>query len=390
MIVETFNKALKYVNSNPSKAELMFDRLLKKAQFKEAYVNLAVACRHLEKFDKARNALAKARDPKMPFSNGDIEKVYDIANANLGLLEYTFERDDEAERLYMEALAVTPDHADTMWNLALTRLRKYCSGKDVNLQEAWSMYEYRFKRTNPFQLRVTNPNMKNWDFKSHVPSLVVLAEQGMGDMIMFSRYFKYLEQYTDKLYIQSTAEFDGLYGNNGIDTPAEYGVPVCSLGKLLNYIPDGKWLASKYVPKVGGEFSIACNWGGSSIHVNNHYRSTDSKHFLSLAKYGKLYTIGPNGPTKGFTHLPSFTWLETIAQLEKVDLVISVDTSLVHICGSLGKPCWVLMPRLETDWRWGDSSIGFDNMWYDSVSVIRNKNNWDSVFAEVEKLLDGH
>jgi len=290
----------------------------------------------------------------------------------------------------MEALAVTPDHADTMWNLALTRLRKYCSGKDVNLQEAWSMYEYRFKRTNPFQLRVTNPNMKNWDFKSHVPSLVVLAEQGMGDMIMFSRYFKFLENYTDKLYIQSTAEFDGLYGNNGIDTPAEYGVPVCSLGKLLNYIPDGKWLASKYVPKVGGEFSIACNWGGSSIHVNNHYRSTDSKHFLPLAKYGKLYTIGPNGPTKGFTHLPSFTWLETIRQLETVDLVISVDTSLVHICGSLGKPCWVLMPRLETDWRWGDSSIGFDNMWYDSVSVIRNKNNWDSVFAEVEKLLDGH
>lgn len=103
-----------------------------------------------------------------------------------------------------------------------------------------------------------------------------------------------------------------------------------------------------------------------------------------------MYTIGPNGPTKGFEHLPSVTWLETIAQLEKVDLVISVDTSIVHLCGSLGKPCWVLMPRLETDWRWGNSTLGFDNMWYDSVSVIRNKNNWDSVFAEVKKLLDGH
>jgi hypothetical protein len=68
-------------------------------------------------------------------------------------------------------------------------------------------------------------------------------------------------------------------------------------------------------------------------------------------------------------------------------LVITVDTALAHLCGACGIECWVLMPLNTPDFRWGDSSMGAKNIWYDSVRVIRNPNSWEKVFEEVNSLL---
>ena len=128
--------------------------------------------------------------------------------------------------------------------------------------------------------------------------------------------------------------------------------------------------------------------------ANDHNRSTTSRTFKCLGDYGDLFTLNPteNG-TAGFTALDSDGWDKTIKALESVDLVISVDTSIVHLCGALGKPCWVLMPLYEQDWRWGDDSMGRKNIWYDSVKVFRNNGSWENVMKEVcdelKKLSDG-
>jgi ADP-heptose:LPS heptosyltransferase len=80
-------------------------------------------------------------------------------------------------------------------------------------------------------------------------------------------------------------------------------------------------------------------------------------------------------------------WEATIKYLEGIDIVVTIDSSMAHLCGSLGKPCIVLMPLFDSDFRWGDSSMGTKNVWYDSVKVIRNDNNWEKVFDSVEREL---
>jgi ADP-heptose:LPS heptosyltransferase len=76
------------------------------------------------------------------------------------------------------------------------------------------------------------------------------------------------------------------------------------------------------------------------------------------------------------------TLADTAALIEQMDLVITVDTSIVHIAGALGKETWLLLPKLY-EWRWGLE--GEENDWYDSVRVIRQTEhaNWAAVLQGV-------
>ena len=76
------------------------------------------------------------------------------------------------------------------------------------------------------------------------------------------------------------------------------------------------------------------------------------------------------------------TLADTAALIEQMDLVITVDTSVVHIAGALGKPTWLLLPK-RYEWRWGME--GEENDWYDSVKVIRQSEhaNWSTVLQDV-------
>jgi ADP-heptose:LPS heptosyltransferase len=68
-----------------------------------------------------------------------------------------------------------------------------------------------------------------------------------------------------------------------------------------------------------------------------------------------------------------------------MDVIVSVDTSIVHLAGSLGVPTIMVQPLMETDFRWGS---GEETAWYQSVSIVPNRNNWDEVFAVVRKKLE--
>jgi len=145
-------------------------------------------------------------------------------------------------------------------------------------------------------------------------------------------------------------------------------------------------LNQKYIPKIkDGKLDIGVTWSGNPNHVNDKYRSVSPRYFRDL---GNLYTLNPTeAGTAGFTALKSGSWGETISELSKLDLVITVDTSIVHLCGSLGMPCWLLLALKNNDFRWGDSSCGFENKWYPSVKVFRNHGSWDDVFARVKNEL---
>lgn len=394
-----FNKALKYMQHNPAKGEALFRKALRVGEFKEALLNLGTCYRNQDKYAKAMECITRACDPSVPYHDGTFSTHYAMGLNNKGLVHYTYEEDDLARSCYLKALELEPNNYNTVWNLAELSLRRYCSNDpDISLATCWDLYEYRFKRAGGVVLKNKKPSLLTWNGFDSVDSLVVLTEQGHGDMIMFGRYLHLLRPYAKKIYVQCSPALAGLFSDylvcsDPIETDATHAVPMCSLGKFFpSGIPDGTWLKEKYDTKSpNGKLDIGVAWSGNSDHVNNHNRSCSSGYFLPLNKWGKLYTLNPTeSGTKGFSHLASSSFTDTISNLSKLDLVITVDTALAHLCGSVGMPCLVLMPLHTTDFRWGNSAMGTENIWYPSVKVIRNPGNWAAVFKTVGDILENY
>ena len=395
--MKDFDSALKYLSrKRPEKAAPLFKKLLKDFPHKESHLNLGNCYRLLGKDKEASEQYLQAANPLTPFSDNKFVKEYPIALNNLGLLAYSYENDDVAEEFYRRAIKNDPKYYDAQWNLGNLLLRKYCSKKLENPNNAWKLYENRFRQSQgAATIRNTKKDLISWNGLDRVESLVILAEQGFGDMVMFGRYLKFLYSFTDKIWIQCDSKLDYIFSSfnicrDPIETDATHGIPMCNLAKVFSpRIPAGDWLKDKYVKKLdNGILDIGCVWSGSTTHTNDKYRSTTPNRFCALSSLGTLYTINPTEHgTKGFIPLYGTTWEDTIGNLSKLDLVITVDTSIAHVCGALGMECWVIMPYKECDFRWGDRSMGFDNIWYKSVKVIRNACNWDDSFKLVEIML---
>lgn len=386
-----FNKALKYLtNKRPDKALPLFKKVLADGgHYKEVYLNLGNCYRLLDRDDEAAACYLKAADKHVPFTNNEFIDVYPLALNNLGLLAGTYEEDETAEAFYLAALEADPLYVDGIWNLANTRLRNLCSRKPVDLAECWKLYEYRFKRTeSPVTLK-SKKKLLEWH-GGYVDHLCILVEQGMGDQLMFGRYIALAESVVGKVTVQCHDRLKSLYKNTCSDpseTDCTHGIPICSLGRIFSDgIPSAEWLGDRLVRKEeNGVLDIGITFSGNKDHVNDKHRSCPSRYFKELGTLGTLHALNPNEAGLGWASDCDYSgWDATIRDLGKMHLVITVDTSIAHLCGSLGMPCWVLMPTKGTDWRWGNSAMGYDNIWYKSVRVFRNPGNWDDVFSEVK------
>lgn len=387
--VKEFNKSIACLDKKEyDKAILLLRRVAKTADFKELWINLAVAWKGKNEFKEAEKCLLKALDPALPFSGYTFAEQYPLGLTNLGLLYFAQEQDDLAIKYYKAALTADPMYYDAIWSMSLAALRQYCSGTRTDLSYCWELYSYRFKRNHPTVLKNKKPGLTMWDFKSSGDSIVVLVEQGMGDAMMFGRYLSFLNKYFKDIYVQCTSEMDYLFSDyhtcrDAIETPCMVGVPMCSLGKILDYIPSGDWLAPKY-NSVGHTGNILCVWSGNPEHSNSLNRNAPPGLFDRFGRYGKLHSFESR---KGYVKLDIKDWETTISYLEQMDTVITIDSSIVHMCGSLGKPCIMLQPLNDGDFRWGSATMGTENMWYDSVTVIRNAGNWIDTMAEAEKCI---
>lgn len=390
-----FNKAVKYLdNGRPEKALPLLKKLAKDTPYKEVLANLGTAYRQLGDDERARECYLKAADPSVPYTDNTFSEVYPLALNNLGLLAYTYEDDALALELYKAAIAAKPTYDDAKWNAGNALLRDYCSEvPDVSLELAWKLYEYRKRRSGSPVIYKTAAKLVEWDGISKV-KLCVLAEQGMGDAFMFGRYLSLVKEICPDVVVQCNPRVAPVFESAGyatcldpVTTDCTHGIGMCSLGLIFNKnIPPGGWLSEKHLQKVkNGVLDIGVTWSGNSNHVNDRYRSSNSMVFRSLADIGSLYTLNPTeSGTPGFTSLKSGNWADTMSELQKLDVVVSVDTSIVHLCGSLGMPCYMITATKNNDWRWGRKSMGMRNVWYPSVKVIRNPGSFSAAIEMVK------
>jgi Flp pilus assembly protein TadD len=321
---------------------------------------------------------------------------------NLSVLYYHRLELDEAVTAAERAAALDANFAGAHFGIAEASLLR------ADFARGWEEYEWRFKLGNAPPL-MPPTDKPQWDGKPlRDKRLLLIADQGYGDVIQFSRYIPWAKERCAEIAVACSAEIEPIVAQlPGVgmtfshwERQPEY-VAFCALsglprlaGTTLASIPAdmvpylradpvrvATWGARLAALVPAGYRRIAIAWAGRPSHHNDRNRSTALAAFAPLAVLPKiaLFSLqkGPQqsqiGSYWGRAPLVNLgaeirDFADTMAILANLDLVVSVDTSIVHLAGAMGRPVWVMLPYAP-DWRW---LLGRnDSPWYPSLRLFR-------------------
>lgn len=404
--------------------------------FPEAFSNRGIA---LEKAGRLDEALA-SYDRALVLRPDFVEALY-----NRGNVLKTLKRYDEAMTSYDRAIALRPGHADAHNNRGqvLRELMRYdealacydralasqpqnimahCNAAALRLLlgdfgRGWTDYEWRWLKDSVILSNRIFPQPL-WRGEDIAGKTILLhSEQGLGDTIQFCRYVPLVAARGARVILEVQqplhALMTGLSGATQIITKGnpfpEFDIhcPLLSLplafGTRLETIPFANaylaaptrramdWqtrLGVKQRPRIG------LAWSGRAGHARDRERSIGLSAFLPLLEIGATIVslqkevraedaiiLKERGDIlHAGEELGDFS--DTAALMSQLDLIISVDTSVAHLAGALGKPVWILLTH-EPDWRWLLDRD--DSPWYPTARLFRQDDtrSWNSVIAHI-------
>ena len=336
---------------------------------------------------------------------------------SLGYLHSRQRQAEQAIQQYEKAIDIQPDYAQAHFNLGMTLLQT------GDYERGLVEYDWRWKtgQFTPFQC----PHPQ-WD-GSPIPdkTLLLHTEQGAGDAIQFARYIPLAAALCKRLLLVCTDDVAPLFATiPGIAQLRGVGqikvsdfdtyLPLMSLARVLktrlDTIPaDMPYLdrtairrrkdltALALLPSPSPKIGFV--WAGSPTHKNDRHRSCPLEAFLPLLRLPRLsfYSFQKGDKVKDIAQLPAEVQVhdldaqmkdygDTAILLDQLDLLISIDTSVVHLAGALGKPVWTLLSHIP-DWRW--LLEGAETRWYPSMRLFRqaSTDDWAGVMEQVAEAL---
>jgi hypothetical protein len=267
------------------------------------------------------------------------------------------------------------EHAEARYRAGLNALRQ------ADFAAGWPLYEAR-KAVLGSSVQYPVSSAPEWlgeDLQGK--RLVVCAEQGFGDQIMFGRFLPLLLERGIEVEVVCHPAIGNLFWRAGFSWKLFYRdkpIPDCDAWAMMGSIPH---LLGNIIPSrpdflggnwMGGKGIGVCALGNPD-HWNDAARSLPADAAESLMRIGR--NIHPMAT--GF-----YEFTQTADLIIELDLVVTVDTSIAHLAGALGVPCWVLLPATGVDWRWND---GNRSAWYPDFTLFRNKSpeNWLNTVREV-------
>jgi len=368
-----------------------------------SHLNLGNACADLDELGAAERHIRAALhlDPALP-----------EAHASLGFVLTARGRLSEAIAACETAIALDPHFVQAHWNLATAAL--------LAGDFARGFAEYEWRKRHP-RFGRDFPDLPGTVWSGDNPggrTILVRAEQGLGDAIQLARYLPLIAARGGKPVLVCApvlgpwlATLDGVtvLANDvplprydawidQMSLPLTFGIWPDTIPSVEGYLhadPDrvAQWRA---LLPGGGKIGVA--WAGNPAHGNDRRRSLPPHAVANLAALcGEIrdsgenvvnLQIGSRAPEAGLPDLSPLLrdFAETAALVANLDLVLTVDTSVAHVAGALGVPCWVMLP-FAPDWRW--MLRRHDSPWYASLRLFRQPRpgDWNSVIDQIRTAL---
>ena len=394
----------------------------------EAHYNRANTLKELGLFEEARKAYAEALR---------LNPNYVEALNNCGVLFQSQNQHRDAITFFLRALANRPDHvlahnnvgvslevlgefnqAVKSWQTAIL-LDSACCDARINVAmmslrngdylDGWREYEWRLEMGD-LKSKLSSISLPRWCGESNIDGkrILITAEQGLGDFIHFSRYIPMLFDKGAQVVLETPEALKSLASSlhpdleiveSGCDYPdAEVFCPIMSLphafSTTVDTIPGAPYLfantekGEQWRTRLGrgAAKKIGLVWSGNKAHKNDHNRSTDLRTLEPLFslpfEWHSLQKELRSGDAEFLEQYPSVqqhqdqlsSFDDTAALIDALDLVITVDTSVAHLAGALGKPVWIMLPKVP-DYRWMLDRN--DTPWYPSARLFRQTTSGD-------------
>lgn len=410
----------------------------------KAWTNLGVALQEQNRHDEAKQAFERALaiDPQDADALNDLSRSLlwagdfagserllhraialrpdsaEFANA-LGVLNTRMGQPDRAGSAFRTALRLDPSFATAAYNLALALLMK------GDYTQGFALYEERW-RTKAFANTSRSWHRPRWSGQAFKGKRLLLhAEQGIGDSIQMLRYLAIVAARGGPVLLEIQQPLMRLLeGNPHIarmwsrhDPPAsdfDLQLPLFSLPRTFGTTLDRVPATVPYIGVPPAQIAraaaqlgrhdrarIALVWAGNAEHYNDRNRSIPLKAFEPLLEVpgvefvslqygeaaGQIVACGYQHRVRDLSELQR-DLLDTGAILHNVDLLVCVDTAVLHLAGALARPVWGLIAKVQ-DFRWMLERD--DSPWYPTLKLFRQQQHgdWGPVIERVKEELTG-
>lgn len=328
-----------------------------------------------------------------------------------GLYAFILRRTGELDTsipYYEEAIRQDPSNENAQYGLAEALLSQ------GDWARGWKQFEHRL------QLQPVDPppGAKPWKGEPlDGKSIMLVPEGGLGDVLHCFRYVRPVSELAASVSITLPNELRGLLDSSHRTSPAtqsfDYYSPMMSLPMAFDTRPDTVPAANGYIMAnaaktaqwrqrlscLSPKLHVGLAWSGNPAHANDHNRSMRLSLLSSLFEeddvaYISLQQVVRHEDRETLAKIPQLAFFgpelqdfdDTAALCEAMDLIVSVDTSVAHLAGALGKPVWIMLPAVA-DYRWMTQRE--DTPWYSRARLFRQprRGDWAAVVARVRSEL---
>jgi tetratricopeptide (TPR) repeat protein len=378
-----------------------------KPDYADAHSNRGMALAALGRLDEAVESYDQAIAAKPDLAE---------AHYNRALALQNLKRLDQARAGFQRAIAIRPGYVDALWNLSLIDLMT------GNFADGWKGYERRWANAK-LGHETRDFGRPLWQGERPIKGKTILlhAEQGLGDTIQFCRYAKPVAALGATVVLEAQPSLVPLLKSlNGpaqiiakgdalppldlhcplLSLPLAFDTDLGTIPAETPYLhPDDDRVAQWNRTLEGfGRPRIGLAWSGNPAHWNDGNRSIPLATLLSGLPQGFQYVSLQKDVLPGDAALLAKRtdvlhfgdrlgdFADTTALCQAMDVVISVDTSIAHLAGALGKEVWVLLPFVA-DWRWLLDRD--DSPWYPTAHLFRQAaiGDWTGVMEHVREEL---
>jgi len=376
--------------------------------------NFAAVCVTLKDFGQAAEALRWIQD-----NTPDSKNVL----INVGLLSMGLKKYEKAKTLFTLAREKYPDDsADAMHNLGnlMCEQEKFASAigyfrtaygegykpAGLNLadcelrlgrwREGWKSYEARWHspRYEKVWKRYKEPHWVRGDINGK--TLKLYCEQGYGDVFQYLRYAKFIhEEMGVNIIFDGDENLMSLLREQSYISDikdADFCQSICSLPYILSsmgYPSDPLFYAQVYIdggkdePKKG---NIGVCWKTESSHPSSKTKSCDYMFFDHLRKNYQVSSLQIGPPALNLNNPDISTFQKTAKVIQSMECVVTIDTSIAHLAGAIGKKTYLMLP-FRADWRWGTDRS--HPVWYENMTIFRQhaRGKWEMAFERLYNLL---